>query len=333
MQKTLQNGMPYATDKVGFGIYHFGQGQYDARGFRNSEYFAHDGYDREMCDYQENLDYMNFYIYRLDRSCHDHLRRIRDMGCVTWVFYSPFVRVSIKGGDSFCLKSGWREEIDGLVEGVKKAGLWDVVVGFQYDEPLLRLNCDDFEEFSEYMSKFGKRQMSLFSLYEIYEGRHPRADDPEFGMLKHVITPKSCRFLTDVGFDWYKPADYEKFSEVLDKLISMMGRDNFYVWHVPTTWTYCCNPTFTEDVCIENLNMCYKLLLDRKNPGGLFCYNWTSWGRFGSTQPDKQLSSLDHHFAFNNPNRWNKLEARMIEIGRELREIKLADIDLYSHLK
>ena len=62
MQKTLQNGMPYATDKVGFGIYHFAQGQYDARGFRNSEYFAHDGYDREMCDYQENLDYMNFYI-------------------------------------------------------------------------------------------------------------------------------------------------------------------------------------------------------------------------------------------------------------------------------
>ena len=27
MEKTLANGMPYATDKLGFGIYHFGQAE------------------------------------------------------------------------------------------------------------------------------------------------------------------------------------------------------------------------------------------------------------------------------------------------------------------
>ena len=66
MEKALANGMPYASNKIGFGIYHFGQGGRDSRGYRDNNYFAHDGYDREMCDYQENLDYMNFYIYRLD---------------------------------------------------------------------------------------------------------------------------------------------------------------------------------------------------------------------------------------------------------------------------
>ena len=79
METKLSNGAPYASNKIGFGIYHFGQAGRDSRGYKDNNYFAHDGYEREMCDYQENLDYMNFYIYRLDRSNHDHLRRIKEI--------------------------------------------------------------------------------------------------------------------------------------------------------------------------------------------------------------------------------------------------------------
>ena len=324
MEKTLANGMPYASNKVGFGIYHFGQAGRDARGFRDNNYFAHSGYDREMCDYQENLDYMNFYIYRMDRSDHDHLRRIKEMGCVTWVYYFPMVMVEIKGKKSWQLKAGWKDEIEKLVEDTKKAGLWDVIAGFQYDEPMLHVDVDVFEEFSEYMAKFGKRQMALFSMYEIREGTHPKAGDPEFGMLDHVITPRSCRFLTDVGFDWYSHADYDVFDAYLDELIAMMGRDNFYIWHVPCTWTRYNDPNANEEFCLKNLNVLYKLLMARKNPGGLFCYTWHSW---------RSNESLDWLFDPKNPNRWNKLEERMIEIGREVREIELNELDLYSHLK
>ena len=324
MEKALANGMPYASNKVGFGIYHFGQAGRDARGFRDNNYFAHSGYDREMCDYQENLDYMNFYIYRMDRSDHDHLRRIKEMGCVTWVYYFPMVMVEIKGKKSWQLKAGWKDEIEKLVEDTKKAGLWDVIAGFQYDEPMLHVDVDVFEEFSEYMAKFGKRQMALFSMYEIREGTHPKAGDPEFGMLDHVITPRSCRFLTDVGFDWYSHADYDVFDAYLDELIAMMGRDNFYIWHVPCTWTRYNDPNANEEFCLKNLNVLYKLLMARKNPGGLFCYTWHSW---------RSNESLDWLFDPKNPNRWNKLEERMIEIGREVREIELNELDLYSHLK
>jgi hypothetical protein len=277
-----------------------------------------------MCDYQENLDYMNFYIYRMDRSDHDHLRRIKEMGCVTWVYYFPMVMVEIKGKKSWQLKAGWKDEIEKLVEDTKKAGLWDVIAGFQYDEPMLHVDVDVFEEFSEYMAKFGKRQMALFSMYEIREGTHPKAGDPEFGMLDHVITPRSCRFLTDVGFDWYSHADYDVFDAYLDELIAMMGRDNFYIWHVPCTWTRYNDPNANEEFCLKNLNVLYKLLMARKNPGGLFCYTWHSW---------RSNESLDWLFDPKNPNRWNKLEERMIEIGREVREIELNELDLYSHLK
>ena len=324
MEKTLANGIPYASNKIGFGIYHFGQAGRDARGFRDNNYFAHSGYDREMCDYQENLDYMNFYIYRMDRSDHDHLRRIKEMGCVTWVYYFPAEKVEIKGVPSYQLKAGWKDEIEKLVEDTKKAGLWDVIAGFQYDEPMLHVDVDVFEEFSGYMAKFGKRQMALFSMYEIREGTHPKAGDPEFGMLDHVITPRSCRFLTDVGFDWYSHADYDVFDAYLDELIAMMGRDNFYIWHVPCTWTRYNDPNANEEFCLKNINVLYKLLMARKNPGGLFCYTWHSW---------RSNESLDWLFDLKNPNRWNKLEERMIEIGREVREIELNELDLYSHLK
>ena len=324
MEKRLANGAPYASNKIGFGIYHFGQAGRDARGYRDNNYFAHSGYDREMCDYQENLDYMNFYIYRLGRSDHDHLRRIKEMGCVTWVYYFPVEKVEIKGVPSYQLKAGWKDEIEKLVEDTKKAGLWDVIAGFQYDEPMLHVDVDVFEEFSSYMAKFGKRQMALFSMYEIREGTHPKAGDPEFGMLDHVITPRSCRFLTDVGFDWYSHADYDVFDAYLDELIAMMGRDNFYIWHVPCTWTRYNDPNANEEFCIKNINVLYRLLMARKNPGGLFCYTWHSW---------RSNESLDWLFDPKNPNRWNKLEERMIEIGREVREIELNELDLYSHLK
>lgn len=325
MEKKLADGRPYATDKVGFGIYHFAQAGVDAKGFMDSETFAHDGKDREQCDYQENLDYMNFYIYRMDRACHDHLRRIKDMGCVTWVYYQPFVKVYIKGKVTYELKANWKDLITKQVEDLKKADLWDVVVGFQYDEPLLFVDNDVFEEFSEFMATFGKRQMALFSIYEIEEGSHPRSTDPEFGMLKHLVTPKSCRFLTDVGFDWYAHYDADKFRWAAELLKKDMGRDNFYVWKVPCTWTFYNMADHDEDFCLKNLEVLYNLLKEEKNPGGLFCYTWRSWRNI--------QEGLDYRFNTNNKNRWTRLEKRMIEIGRELREIKLNEIDLYSHLK
>ncbi len=325
MEKFLPDGRPYATDKVGFGIYHFAQAGVDARGWRDSETFVHDGYDREQCDYQESLDYMNFYIYRLEPNNFDHLRRIKEMGCVSWVYYQPFVAVEIKGYRRYHLKAGWKDEIDRLVEGVKKAGLWDVVVGFQYDEPMLAVETDVFEEFSSYMAKFGKRQLALFSLYELREGTHPKAGDPEFGKEAHVITPSSCRYLTDVGFDWYSHTDYDKFKQATEELYQMMGRDNFYVWQVPCTWTRYGCPEVDEDYIIRSIDVLKKLLFECKYPGGLFCYTWRSWS--------KKNEGLDYLLDTNNPERWERVQQHMIEVGKEIREIKLNEVDLYSHLK
>lgn len=154
------------------------------------------------------------------------------------------------------LRSGWREEITALVDGVKQAGLWDTVIGFQYDEPLLKVETDVFEEFTGFMAGFGKRQLAIFSYYEIVEGSNPSASDPEYGALVHLITPESCRYLTDVGFDLYDKPEPQKFRELNEIMFKMLGRDNLYLWMVPTTWTRGENPEYTEDLCLESLEMC-----------------------------------------------------------------------------
>ena len=47
-------------------------------------------------------------------------------------------------------------------------------------------------------------------------------------------------------------------------MFKMLGRDNFYLWMVPTTWTRGENPEYTEDLCLESLEMCREILLESK---------------------------------------------------------------------
>ena len=318
MNNVFKEVTPNAADKLGFGIYHFGQAGVDAFGNKENNIFAYHGYDREQCNYQESLGYMNFYSYHIDEYSLMHLRRIREMGCVTWMHYLPFVTADIKGNKKFLLKHGWKDEITKQVETCKKAGLWDTVAGFQYDEPLLHCDGETFEEFSKFMATFGKRQLGVFSIYEIKEGTHPRSNDPEFGMTAHVINPDNTRYLTDVAYDWYHDADYDKYKELNELMLNDMQRDDVYVWGVPTTWTYYGNPNFTEDLCMRNLDMHVKLLDSVRYAGGLFCYTWRSWGKKGE--------GLDFKFDTNNPERWTRLQDKMIEVGKQLSNTTLKKI-------
>ncbi len=318
MSSVFTDKKPFAYDKVGFGLYHFGQGGKDARGFQDNNHFPYDGDDREQCNYQESLGYMNFYSYRMDEASYMHLRRIREAGCVTWVHHFPFERVVVNGQDTWMPKVGWKEETTRQVEGLKKAGLWDTVVGFQYDEPLLHTDGDTFEEFSAFMATFGKRQFPVFSIYEIKEGSHPRSSDPEFGMTAHVINPSNTRYITDIAFDWYAPADrYDQFKAYNDLMLNDIQRDNLYVWGFPTAFQPGGRQDYDEKFFIDSLEMHRKLLDTVKYPGGLFPYTWRSWSK---------PQSLDFHLHTENPNRWKNYQKALIETGKELGKITLKTI-------
>lgn len=87
MNKLNQEGTLYASDKVGFGIYHFAQGGMDSRRIADSETFALDSDDRVQCDRQEQLDYMNFTFTALIKAVTAIFTVLRkwaaEPGCIT----------------------------------------------------------------------------------------------------------------------------------------------------------------------------------------------------------------------------------------------------------
>lgn len=282
-----------ADKAVGFEIYHFA---FD------------DGKKPELIKKYLEMGFMNSF-----QNAGNDLERKHEIvkaGGKFWMYAQGigFYTNNKDGKLTYGIKDGWQDKIAATVERLKAEGLWDAVIGFDYDEPMLQSDNDIVEMVAEEYAKYGKRQRAIFSYYELIEGSHPRSNDPEFGKEGHLINPKSCRSFTDVGFDYYGPTDYDEHLRVLNEMKRRVGRDNVNIWLVPCTWSI--DNRFGQEHAINHLEMCYRLLKEQEHPGGLTCYNWYSFGKKGE--------SLDWLLDENNESRWTNLEKRMIEIANEV---------------
>ncbi len=262
----------------------------------------------DMIDKYCDMGFMNH--FQLPGDDYDRMRKIAAAGGKFWVYAQNIGLYSNNdnGTLTYGIKDGWRENVAAKVQKLKDEEIWDAVIGFDYDEPMLQSTNEIVEQVAEEYAKYGKRQRAIFSYYELIEGSHPRSNDPEFGKEGHLINPQSCRFFTDVGFDLYHPADYDKHLNVLNEMKRRVGRDDVYIWLVPCTWSI--DNRFGQEHAVNHLNMCYKLLTEQEHPGGLTCYNWYSFGNKGE--------SLDWLLDERNESRWTNLESRMLEIANEV---------------
>ena len=262
----------------------------------------------DMIDKYCDMGFMNH--FQLPGDDYDRMRKIAAAGGKFWVYAQNIGLYSNNdnGTLTYGIKDGWRENVAAKVQKLKDEEIWDAVIGFDYDEPMLQSTNEIVEQVAEEYAKYGKRQRAIFSYYELIEGSHPRSNDPEFGKEGHLINPQSCRFFTDVGFDLYHPADYDKHLNVLNEMKRRVGRDDVYIWLVPCTWSI--DNRFGQEHAVNHLNMCYKLLTEQEHPGGLTCYNWYSFGNKGE--------SLDWLLDERNESRWTNLESRILEIANEV---------------
>lgn len=282
-----------AEKALGFEIYHF------AWNPRNKV---------DMLDKYTDMGFMNHYQIMADDF--DRMRKVAATGGKFWVYAHDIGMYSKmeNGKHIYGLENGWQDKIAEKVQRLKDEGIWEAVIGFEYDEPMLQSNNETVERVAEEYAKYGKRQLAIFSYYELIEGSHPNSNDPEFGKEGHLINPQSCRFFTDVGFDLYGTADYDEHLRVLNEMKHRVGREDVYIWLVPCTWSI--DNRFGQEHAVNHLNMCYKLLMEQEHPGGLTCYNWHSFGNKGE--------SLDWLLDERNESRWTNLESRMLEIANEI---------------
>ena len=194
------------------------------------------------------------------------------------------------------------EKLTKYVDKLKDRDVWDTVVGFQWDEPLLRRGHtnDDLLTMTKAVSEaFGKRIFVNFSLYEI-AGKRGNDGDPDFQWLLR----KDCsKYITDVGYDLYgfdmRPENQDKIQANLQRsgkqhgtefktatdlyeyftnvtLDLMENKDTVRVWYYPCA--YDCQPhgaiPMDEGYAIGHLEGYTELLKKQKNPGGLCVFTY-----------------------------------------------------------
>ena len=310
-------------NKLGMGIYHL-----DTRWCSHKDF-----------DYVSDLGIVNMYritnegvastIYAGEKA--------KKSGAMIWVappiFYSRKETIE-----------EYMQTLDKFVTKLKEAGVWDCVVGFQWDEPLLHKGHtnEDFLAMTKAVTEaYGKRIFPVFSFYEIV-GKRGNDGDPDFQWL---LRKECSTYITDAAFDVYgydftNPQDErtlaeykrlegqygETFTCVEDFLRYMTGRllglmenpDNVRVWYFPDA--YACGKrtgparAVNEEDCINSLLGFKNLLLEQKNPGGLFSYTYKSWG---------DHDALDWHLNKKNPNQWKKYIEVAKQVCAELSSIEI----------
>ncbi len=312
-------------NKIGMGFYH---------------------HDPRWCSFEEfekfaSLGFVNAYRCSLDGGC----------GTGTSLYMAEYCAKTGGqfwiGADAFFGKkqslSDYMAKTDVFVKRLKDEGLWDAAVGFQWDEPLLKLdhsNKDFLDMTRALYEEYGKRIFPVFSLQELV-GFKGNADDADgIRILHREDTP----YITDVGFDVYG-YDFRETNERLaarlnqlgqqfgrefknsdelyhyytERMLALMANEKAKIWFYPCAYT--CGSASggetDEDFCIAHMQGMKKLLLEQKNPGGIFGYTYKSW------RPANR--ALDWHLSDSNPNRWNRFEACCKEIYEELSKIDIAE--------
>ena len=271
-------GYSDADARIGMGLYHYYLGDWN-------ETFGD--------IYGEEMSFMNTSFGDADSAA-----LAKENNSVVWI--GP--------GDAFddrntlVFKDGFEEQLEMTVQAYKNAGLWDSVAGFHFDEPCLKYTGEQFKVLTKYLAETypNKRIFPVVSVYEI-------RDNAPAGTFVGEMSYENYGYVTDIGFDWYGTADIDEHRTLLNEMKEKIGRSDVRIWFFPCTSKIYADQD--EDYMIEHLNMCYELLKEQENPGGLMLYTWTTYGTMTGLQ-----ELLDPDLGY----KYERLAARIVEIGKEI---------------
>lgn len=307
-----------AMDKCGFMIYHSSVGRLGPQEIRRM-------IEKGYCNgFTEGLNEIGQAIMQC--------RFAQEYGNMVWLYQGAFNSKNETLGE-FMKKS------ERGIKRLQEEGLWDVVAGFHWDEPLLtgQSNQDFLDMTKALYEEYGKRIYPVFSTYEI-TGHKGNPDDPNSNIQFEKFASK---YITDIGFDSY---DYDvrpeyqhtmakQFAKLQEKMPEIDSGEAYYrtytqklkdlmigepnIWFYPAaqrryTWGGYNND---EDYCIAHLEFFLKLLKEQEHPGGLHLYTWKTWGY--------KNPSLDILLDRDYPERWERYEATIQRVCKEVNEMKL----------
>lgn len=277
LEKRIYNPL---NEQMGMAIYHFDEGQWDTL---LGDRFG--GTEKDFLTYYRASDI-------------DELRNIREKnGLGWWLVGNPF-----PNRNTTQFRDGWAEDILMRAQALKDAGVWDVLAGFETEEICMAVTQEQFRTMTKWLrDNFpDKRIFACLSMYEV-RGTAPA------GFTIAPMSYDTYGYITDIGYDWYSHLDEKQYRDAVELMLTNMGRrNNVRIWFFPTSYLF--SSSVDEAFVTEHLNMMYRILLDQKNPGGLYLYTWYDY-------PTGIASLLDPELNYN----WNNWGRRIVEIGKEMR--------------
>ena len=279
LEKRIYNPL---NEQMGMAIYHFNEGQWDTL---LGDRFG--GTEKDFLTYYRSSDI-------------EELRNIREKnGLGWWLVGNPF-----PNRNTTQFRDGWAEDILMRAQALKDAGVWDVLAGFETEEICMAVTQEQFRTMTKWLrDNFpDKRIFACLSMYEV-RGTAPA------GFNIAPMSYDTYGYITDIGYDWYSHLDEKQYRDAVELMLTNMGRrNNVRIWFFPTSYLF--SKDTDEAFVTEHLNMMYRILLDQKNPGGLYLYTWMTWSNGRG-----MAELLDPSLGYNYDN-WGR---RIVEIGKEMR--------------
>lgn len=225
-------------------------------------------------------------------------KKVKESGGMFWMtMTNPFPN---KDRKALNFKAGWEDSLRVVLDAYKSMGIWENFAGFHTEEIMMSMSGEQFRIMTKFLRDNwpDKRIYACLSLYELNGAWPGNEMDP--------MTYKTYGYVTDIGFDCYHTNDYVFLKSKVNQMKEQLGRNNVRIWFYPCTYGF----TENEDYMIEHLNVCYRLLLEEENPGGLDLYTWKTWSA-GAVGLDRLL---DPDLNYN----YEKLAKRIVEIGKEI---------------
>ncbi|MHB1453854.1 MAG: hypothetical protein ACYCYM_07880 [Saccharofermentanales bacterium] len=209
------------------------------------------------------------------------------------------------------IRTGWKSQIDEIIQLIKDEDALDSILGFYFDEPYLwRITPAELREVTMYLQiRYQKRVFVCFSIGAVAPSVW---NDPS--RIKSQIDYYAGQYITDVAYDMYSTYDPLQYKKIADEMKERMGnRSDLKIWYIPCTMNYLGNKT--QQYAIDHLDGMYYLLKQEENPGGLMCFTYYTFPgeveNLGNVGLDRLLNPS------NNPY-WTELGSRIQTIGNEI---------------
>lgn len=274
------------NEKIGMSFYHFYQGEWDATPSMVATYGA------------TEAEFMNY--YRIGGV--SDLQALKEKNGLGWsLVHSPFPT-----RDSLVFRDGWEQNMIDTANAYKSLGVWDQLAGYETEEICMAITQEQYKKLTKFLRDTfpDKRIFSCLSMYEV-RGTAPA------GFTIAPMSYDTYGYITDIGYDWYSHLNVQQYRDAVKLMLGNMGReDNVRVWFFPTSYQF--SEAVDQDFCIEHLNIMYDMLLDPtlvKNPGGLYCYTWKS---FGNGEGIAELCDPERGFG------WTRFGNELVKVGKEI---------------